>query len=52
MQSAWAWNLLSQVARTAFGDTDGNIWARSAMCASPSLRIILWPISTFISPLG
>ena len=22
------------------------------MCASPSLRIMLWPISTFISPPG
>ena len=23
-----------------------------AICASPSLRIMLWPISTFISPFG
>jgi hypothetical protein len=32
------------MSRTARGDTAGNIAARSAMCASPSLRIILWPI--------
>ena len=52
MRSAWAWNFFSQVAFTARGDTDGNICARSDMCASPSLRIMLWPISTFISPAG
>ena len=34
------------------GDTAGNIAARSDMCASPSLRIMLWPISVFISPAG
>src|ERR1700681_1695422 len=34
------------------GDTAGNIAARSDMCASPSLRIMLWPISVFINPAG
>ena len=38
--------------RTVRGDTAGNIAARSFMCASPSLRIMLWPISVFISPAG
>ena len=38
--------------RTVRGDTDGNIAARSDICASPSLRIMLWPISVFISPAG
>ena len=52
MRSAWAWNWRRQVSRTVRGDTDGNIAARSAMCASPSLRIMLWPISVFISPAG
>jgi hypothetical protein len=52
MRSAWAWNCRTQVSRTVRGDTAGNIACRSVMCASPSLRIILWPISTFISPFG
>jgi hypothetical protein len=52
MRSACAWNFRSQVARTARGDTDGNIAARSLICASPSLRIMLWPIRRFISPAG
>ena len=34
------------------GDTAGNIAARSDMCVSPSLRIMLWPISVFINPAG
>ena len=38
--------------RTVRGETAGNIAARSDMCASPSLRIMLWPISVFISPAG
>ena len=38
--------------RTVRGDTDGNIAARSDICASPSLRIMLWPISVFIKPAG
>jgi hypothetical protein len=37
---------------TARGGTDGNIRARSHMCAAPSLRIMLWPINTFIRPPG
>ena len=41
-----------QVSRTVRGDTAGNIAARSDICASPSLRIMLWPISVFISPAG
>ena len=41
-----------QTAFTVFGDTAGNAAARSAMCASPSLRIMLTPISVFISPAG
>src|SRR5882724_12029516 len=52
MRSAWAWNLASQESRTARGETDGNIAARSLMCASPSLRIMLWPIRRFINPAG
>src|SRR5260370_1069671 len=52
MRSAWTWNFASQLSRTARGDTDGNIAARSAMCASPSLRIMLWPIRRFINPAG
>ena len=52
MRSAWAWNCRLQVSRTVRGDTDGNIAARSDMCASPSLRIMLWPISVFINPAG
>jgi hypothetical protein len=34
------------------GETEGKIALRSAMCASPSLRIMLWPMSLFMSPLG
>ena len=41
-----------QVSLTVRGDTAGNIAARSAICASPSLRIMLWPISVFIRPAG
>ena len=52
MRSAWAWNCRRQVSRTVRGDTEGNIAARSDMCASPSLRIMLWPISVFINPAG
>ena len=52
MRSAWLWNCARKVSRTVRGDTAGNIAARSAMCASPSLRIMLWPISTFIRPAG
>ena len=37
---------------TVRGDTDGNIAVRSDMCASPSLRIMLWPINVFINPAG
>src|SRR5882757_7718357 len=47
MRSAWAANALLQVSRTVRGETDGNIAARSDMCASPSLRIMLWPISVY-----
>src|SRR5215212_2560106 len=52
MLSAWAWNCFLQVSRTVRGDTEGNIAARSAMCASPSFRIMLWPINVFINPAG
>src|SRR4249920_3806653 len=52
MRSAWAWNCRTQVSRTVRGDTAGNIAARSDMCASPSLRIMLWPIRRFINPAG
>ena len=52
MRSACAWNSARQCARTALGDTAGKKIARSAMCASPSLRIMLWPISLTIRPAG
>ena len=52
MRSAWAWNCAVQCAFTVFGETAGKIALRSAMCASPSLRIMLWPISLFIRPAG
>ena len=52
MRSACAWNSSRQCARTAFGDTAGKKIERSAMCASPSLRIMLWPISLVIRPAG
>ncbi len=37
---------------TVLGETAGKIALRSAMCASPSLRIMLCPISLFIKPCG
>ena len=52
MRSAWAWNCAVQCSFTVRGEIVGKITRRSAMCASPSLRIMLWPISVFISPAG
>ena len=52
MRSACAWNCAVQCDLTVFGETAGKIALRSFMCASPSLRIMLWPISLFISPCG
>ena len=52
MRSACGWNSREPVRRTACGDTAGKKIERSAMCASPSLRIMLWPISLTIRPAG
>ena len=52
MLMAWAWNCAVQCDFTVFGEIVGQIAFRSSMCASPSLRIMLWPISLFISPCG
>src|SRR3974377_1962894 len=52
MRSACAWNWAIQCDFTARGETAGKNTLRSAMCAGPSLRIMLWPISLFIRPCG
>ena len=52
MQSACARNCAVQCDLTVFGEIAGKIALRSARCASPSLRIMLWPISLFIKPCG
>lgn len=49
---ACAANCAVQCDLTVFGETAGKIALRSFMCASPSLRIMLWPMSLFISPSG
>ena len=52
MRSAWVWNCATQCDFTVLGEIAGKIVLRSAMCASPSLRIMLWPINLFINPSG
>ena len=52
MRSAWAWNCVTQCDFTVLGEIAGKIALRSATCASPSLRIMLWPIRRFINPCG
>ena len=52
MRSACAWKRAVHSWLTVLGDIAGRITLRSAMCAAPSLRIMLWPISRVISPAG
>jgi len=52
MRAQWPSKRARQWSRTVFGETVGKMARRSAVCASPSLRIMFCPISRFIRPPG